>query len=133
MLKMMGMAVATRAFPWYLSGIASWFSSNGMQVILFPWLVTVVLHEPAARVGIAQMSLAAPSIVFMMLGGAMADRADLRQLLRFRRLFPGQQHEHQPEPECHAQQKEHCVLPSSSDTSPFAMFLAIQSSTSSRR
>ena len=31
--------------------------------------------------------------------------ADLRQLVRFRRLFPGQQHEHEPEPECHAKQK----------------------------
>src|SRR5262249_19377183 len=35
----------------------------------------------AVRVGIAQMSLTAPSIVFMMLGGAVADRTDLRQLL----------------------------------------------------
>ena len=56
-----GMAVTTRAFPWYLGGIASWFSSFGMQTIVFPWLVTVVLHEPAARVGIAQMSLMAPA------------------------------------------------------------------------
>ena len=29
--------------------------------------------------------------------------ADLRQLLRFGRLVPRQQHEHQPEPEAHAQ------------------------------
>ena len=46
-----------------------------MQTIVFPWLVTVVLHEPARRVGIAQMSLMALSILFMMLGGAVADRA----------------------------------------------------------
>ena len=70
-----------RAFPWYLAGIASWFSSYGMQTIVFPWLVAVVLHEPATRVGIAQMSLSAPSILFMMLGGALADRADVRRLL----------------------------------------------------
>src|SRR5512145_922911 len=70
-----------RAFPWYLAGIASWFSSYGMQTIVFPWLVAVVLHEPATRVGIAQMSLSAPSILFMMLGGAVADRADVRRLL----------------------------------------------------
>jgi hypothetical protein len=38
-------------------------------------------------------------------------RADLRQLVRFRRLFPGQQHEHQPEPECHAKQKKHLATP----------------------
>src|SRR6185312_15334109 len=39
--------------------------------------------------------------------------ADLRQLLRFRRLVPRQQHEHQPEPECHAQQKKHPCDPAS--------------------
>ena len=75
------MITTTRAFPWYLCGIASWFSSYGIQTIVFPWLVTVVLHEPAARVGIAQMSLMAPSILFMMLGGAVADRTDVRRLL----------------------------------------------------
>jgi MFS family permease len=70
-----------RAFPWYLAGIVSWFASFGMQTIVFPWLVTVVLDEPPARVGIAQMSLMAPSILFMLLGGAVADRADCRRLL----------------------------------------------------
>jgi MFS family permease len=72
---------AARAFPWYLAGVSSWFASSGMQTIVFPWLVTVVLHEPAARVGIAQMSLMAPSIFLMLLGGAVADRADCRRLL----------------------------------------------------
>jgi len=72
---------AARAFPWYLAGTSSWFASSGMQTIVFPWLVTVVLHEPAARVGIAQMSLMAPSIFLMLLGGAVADRADCRRLL----------------------------------------------------
>jgi MFS family permease len=72
---------AARAFPWYLAGISSWFGSAGLQTIVFPWLVTVVLHEPAARVGLAQMALMAPSIVLMLLGGAVADRADCRGLL----------------------------------------------------
>jgi MFS family permease len=75
------MPPAGRAFPWYLAGIACWFSSSGLQTIVFPWLVTVVLHEPAARVGIAQMALSAPSILLMALGGAVADRAEVRRLL----------------------------------------------------
>jgi hypothetical protein len=33
-------------------------------MILFPWLVAVVLREPAERVGIAQMAVMAPAIVF---------------------------------------------------------------------
>lgn len=71
----------TREFRWYLGGSAAWFTSFGLQSILFPWLVAVVLKEPAQRVGIAQMVMMAPNIVFMLLGGAMADRADCRRLL----------------------------------------------------
>ncbi|MGH7384219.1 MAG: MFS transporter, partial [Candidatus Rokuibacteriota bacterium] len=70
-----------RDFPWYLAGVSSWYTSWGMQTIVFPWLVTVVLHEPASRVGVAQMSIMAPSLLFMLLGGAVADRADCRRLL----------------------------------------------------
>lgn len=71
----------TARFRWYLGGAGSWFAGYGMQMILFPWLVAVVLREPAARVGIAQMSLMAPAILFMLWGGAVADRADCRRLL----------------------------------------------------
>ena len=46
-------------FRRYLAGMASWFASFGMQVILFPWLVAVVLRQPPGRVGLAQMSLTA--------------------------------------------------------------------------
>jgi MFS family permease len=68
-------------FRWYLGGVASWFASFGIQVIVFPWLVAVVLQEPAQRVGIAQMAMMAPAIAFMLLGGAVADRGDCRRLL----------------------------------------------------
>jgi MFS family permease len=68
-------------FRWYLGGHAAWFTSLGIQMIVFPWLVAVVLDEPAHRVGIAQMTMMAPAIVFMLYGGAMADRADCRRLL----------------------------------------------------
>jgi MFS family permease len=68
-------------FRWYLGGVAAWFASFGIQMIVFPWLVAVVLKEPAQRVGIAQMAMMAPAIAFMLLGGAVADRADCRRLL----------------------------------------------------
>lgn len=68
-------------FRWYLGSLAAWYLSFGMQTILFAWLVAVVLEEPAQRVGIAQMATLAPSILFMLLGGAVADRADGRRLL----------------------------------------------------
>ena len=66
---------------WYMAGQASWFISLGLQFVLFPFLVTNVLHETPARVGIAQMSLMIPSLVFMLYGGVIADRRDGRKIL----------------------------------------------------
>jgi len=65
----------------YLSGQASWYVSLGIQFVIFPFLVTQVLHEPAYRVGLAQMSLMAPAILFMLFGGSLADRSDARTIL----------------------------------------------------
>ena len=49
--------------------------------MIFPWLAAVVLGLAPERMGLAQMALMAPSIVFTLLGGALADRADTRRLL----------------------------------------------------
>ena len=68
-------------FPVYLAGLASWFVPLGIQMVLFPWLVAVVLHMDAFAVGIAQAALMAPSLLFLPLGGLMADRGNARQLL----------------------------------------------------
>jgi MFS family permease len=76
-----GPGAETRQFRWYLGGLAAWFTSLGMQMIVFPWLVAVVLKEPAQRVGIAQMAVMAPAMLFMLLGGSVADRGDCRRLL----------------------------------------------------
>lgn len=65
----------------YLGGQASWYISLGIQFVLFPYLVAQELHEPAAKVGIAQMSLMAPSLLFMLLGGTTADHGDVRRIL----------------------------------------------------
>lgn len=79
------MVAASRAetpqFRWYLGGLAAWYTSFGIQMIMFPWLVAVVLREPAQRVGIAQMAVMAPAMLFMLYGGTVADRADCRRLL----------------------------------------------------
>jgi MFS family permease len=49
--------------------------------VIFPWLAAVVLGLPAERLGLVQMALMAPSIVFTLLGGVIADRVDTRRLL----------------------------------------------------
>lgn len=52
-----------------------------MQFVLFPHLVANILHAAPFWVGFAQMSLSAPAILFMLLGGAVADRGDPRTIL----------------------------------------------------
>ncbi|MEQ9520514.1 MAG: MFS transporter, partial [Parvibaculum sp.] len=63
---------------WYMGGVASYFFGGGIQTVLFPWLLTFYLHQPADRVGIAQMFAMLPMLVLGLFGGAKADRAELR-------------------------------------------------------
>ncbi|MBV1886444.1 MAG: MFS transporter [Parvibaculaceae bacterium] len=75
---------ASNRFPpffYYMLTQSSWFLSMGIQFILFPYLVTEVLQESGTRVGIAQMSLQIPSLLFMLLGGTIAERRDVRSIL----------------------------------------------------
>jgi MFS family permease len=68
-------------FARYLGGLSSWFIAQGIQTVLFPWLAAVVLGQPPAMVGLAQMALTAPSILLMLYAGAVADRGDARAIL----------------------------------------------------
>ncbi len=45
-----------------------------MQSVIFAWLVTMVLREPAENVGFAQMALLLPGLLIMLYAGAIADR-----------------------------------------------------------
>jgi MFS family permease len=60
---------------------ASWFGAWGIQMVMFQWLVVEGLQQPATRVGAAQMAVTLPSLLFLLLGGATADRIDPRRLL----------------------------------------------------
>ncbi len=75
------MTVRLSTFAAYLTGLATWFVPFGIQMVLFPWLVAVVLHMDAFSVGVAQMALMAPSLLFLPLGGLAADRGNPRKLL----------------------------------------------------
>ena len=70
-----------RSFRLFLGGGALWFAGMGLQQVLIPYLVTVELHEPAARVGFAMMMLQLPSLVLAFPAGALADRHDPRRQL----------------------------------------------------
>jgi MFS family permease len=69
------------AFPLYLVGLGAWFVPLGIQMVLFSWLAAIVLHMDAFSVGIAQVALMAPGILFLPLGGLVADRGNARRLL----------------------------------------------------
>jgi hypothetical protein len=69
------------AFPIYLAGLGSWFVPLGIQMVLFSWLAAIVLHMDAFSVGIAQVALMAPGILFLPMGGLVADRGIARRLL----------------------------------------------------
>ena len=67
---------------WYMSGIWLYFSAAGIQGVMFPWLIAIVLHEPSTRVGFAQMTMMLPMLILTLFGGALADRMELRSHLR---------------------------------------------------
>ncbi len=75
------MTTRSSGFAAYLVGLGSWFVPLGIQMVLFPWLVAVVMHMDAFAVGVAQMALMAPSLLFLPLGGLAADRGNPRKLL----------------------------------------------------
>ena len=64
-----------------LVAAGSWFGAWGIQMVIFQWLVVEVLNEGSARVGAAQMAVSLPSLLFLLLGGAAADRIDPRRML----------------------------------------------------
>ena len=59
----------------------SWFTSWGMQLVLFSWLVVGELEERAELVGGAMLALVLPSLLFLLAGGQVGDRVDRRWLL----------------------------------------------------
>ncbi|MEZ5939548.1 MAG: MFS transporter [Hyphomonadaceae bacterium] len=67
--------------PAYMFVQIAWFTAFGLQTVLFPYLLKNVLGVSGTLLGLAQMALAAPSVVFILLGGVIAERADGRSLL----------------------------------------------------
>jgi MFS family permease len=67
--------------PAYLCVQIAWFAAFGLQTVLFPYMLKNLLDVSGTMLGIAQMALAAPSVVFILFGGVVAERADGRTLL----------------------------------------------------
>ncbi len=67
--------------PWYFGGHAAWYAAAGLQMVLFPYLTAFVLGLEARYIGIAQLALMGPGLVFLLPGGVIADHVDERRLL----------------------------------------------------
>jgi len=69
--------------PAYLLVQCSWFMAFGLQMVLFPYLITDAghLHMDGLALGLANMALSGPAVVFLLLGGVVAERADGKRLL----------------------------------------------------
>ena len=65
----------------YMTGQASWYFVNGLQMVLFPTILILMLGVTPSDYGLAQVSLLAPSIFLIVLGGTIADKSDTRILL----------------------------------------------------
>ncbi|MGE0623723.1 MAG: MFS transporter [Pseudomonadales bacterium] len=68
---------------WYLTSTALYLVPGGIQMVLFPFLVVVLLHETPERVGLAQMASQLPMLLLILWGGLLGDRVDQRRLLIF--------------------------------------------------
>ena len=66
-------------FASYLFTHGAWFLAFGLQMVLFPYLVRVLLRENEIRFGLAQMSLQLPTVLLILVGGFVADRSDTRR------------------------------------------------------
>ncbi len=78
----------TGNFRSYLQGVGTSSFAQGLQIVLFPWLLVGVLGETPERVGLAQMALMLPQLLFVLWGGVLSDnRHPARHLLRLYLLY----------------------------------------------
>ncbi len=66
--------MTSRPLPYYYTGVATWFFAAGLQAVMFAWLVAMVLFEAPSKVGIAQTMFLLPGLMFLLVGGSVAER-----------------------------------------------------------
>lgn len=74
-------------YAWFTGGAACWALATQMNLMVFSWLLVGELHETAAWVGAAQMCQQLPFLTFLLLGGLLADRTELRGLMTRLHVF----------------------------------------------
>jgi MFS family permease len=64
----------TFSFRYFLATIGTSNLAMGLHKVLFPWLVVGVLQESPSNLGLAQMALLLPNMLFILPGGVVSDR-----------------------------------------------------------
>jgi MFS family permease len=80
-VKSVGALHGKTPFGWFAGSLALWSGAVGMQQVLYSWLVLGELRADAEWVGTAQMFQSLPALLFLLVGGATADRYDRRRVL----------------------------------------------------
>ncbi|WP_043317749.1 MFS transporter [Microbulbifer sp. HZ11] len=60
----------------FLLGFSGTSLATGLQVILLPWIAVSVVELPALQLSWVQASVLLPNLIFLLFGGALADRFD---------------------------------------------------------
>ncbi|MGH1370963.1 MAG: MFS transporter [Cellvibrionaceae bacterium] len=68
-------------FILYLTAVALAAFATGAQLVVLPWLAVNELQLPANQVGWVQSAVLFPSLLLMLVGGAVADQRQMRGLL----------------------------------------------------
>ncbi|MDB4308719.1 MFS transporter [Porticoccaceae bacterium] len=62
------------SFRYFLATIGTSNLAMGLHKVLYPWLVVGVLMESPSRLGLAQMAVLLPNLLFLLPGGIASDR-----------------------------------------------------------
>ena len=63
------------SFGHYLATIGASNFALGLFSVIYPWLIIGVLQESPSRLGLAQMALLLPNLLFILPGGVVSDRS----------------------------------------------------------
>ena len=68
------MSLQRFSFGYFLATIGASNLAMGLHKVLYPWLVVGVLMESPSRLGLAQMAVLLPNLIFLLPGGVASDR-----------------------------------------------------------
>jgi MFS family permease len=71
----------TASANWFLISVATYMIPNGIQMVMVSYLMAIELNQSPGRFGITQMIGQLPLLLFLLMGGWVADRVDNRRWL----------------------------------------------------